>query len=185
VDLRADRELEVCVAVLAVDGKGSHLLYCATVNAANWHCPAILLIVMLSTDRVDEVLLAVLTRDVHGLRTLSLCLLLLAARVAASGHGEPLLREEGLLLVRDEVVGFTVAAGQKLATVHLLCLSTATRLLSDLGKGSIGLGLLLLCCGCNKSVGRIALGVEGYEAGLDLRSLFLLLERHDLLLDGE
>ena len=87
------------MAVLAVDGKGSHLLHGATVDAADRHLPAILFIVLLSTNGVDELSRTVLTGDKHWLWTLSLRLLLLAARVAASGHGESLLAEEGLLLL--------------------------------------------------------------------------------------
>jgi len=87
------------VAVLTVDGKGSHLLYCATVYTADRHLPAILFIVLLSTNGVDEVGLTVLTGDVDRLRALSLCLLLLATRVATSRHSESLLAEEGLLLL--------------------------------------------------------------------------------------
>ena len=87
------------MAILAVDGEGSHLLHGPTVDAADRHLPAILFIVLLGTNGVHEVGLTVLTGDVNRLRALSLCLLLLAARVAASGHGESLLAEEGLLLL--------------------------------------------------------------------------------------
>ena len=192
MDLRAHGEVEVGVAVLAIDGEGCQLLRllgCATVDAADRSLPAILLVVLLRAYRVDEVRLAVGTGDVLRLRTLPLRLLLLAARIAARGRGEALLREEGLVLVREEEVGLAVATGEKLATVDLLCLSAATaattRLLGHLGESGISLGLLLLRGYGDCAVCRVTLSVEGGKARLSLRGLLLLLEGHDLLLDGE
>ena len=192
VDLRAHGEVEVGVAVLAIDGEGCQLLRllgCATVDAADRSLPAVLLVVLLCAYRVDEVRLAVSAGDVLRLRALSLRLLLLAARVAARRRGEALLREEGLVLVREEEVGLAVATGEKLATVDLLCLSAAsaaaTRLLGHLGESGVSLGLLLLRGRGDCAVCRVMLSVEGGEARLSLRGLLLLLEGHDLLLDGE
>ena len=86
VNLRADWEDEVRVTVLTVDGECRQLLCLlrtAARDTADRCRPAILLIMLLSTDGVDEVSMTIATGDVHGLRTLTLRLLLLAARVAA------------------------------------------------------------------------------------------------------